>query len=430
MQDPKIQRLETEIERLKSAVQELTVLNEVAIAASSALEVGEMLDIIVEKSIKAVRAEQGSILLLTEQEDSPLKTLIRQDDFSQSRYASYKVGANITGWVLKNEQPLKIDDLATDTRFVTTEQERKEIRSALCIPIRIRAQMLGILIITNKKTHTPFSDSDMRLLSIIAAQSGQLIRNSQLQEETIAKKRMEHELFMARNIQKGLLPTESLQNEHLEIASYFNAADEVSGDYYDYFDLGEGRIGIVMADVSGHGTSSALMMTMVKGILHSLAYDFESADRLLAKTNVILSQIMPKEMFVTVVFLVVDTASRKLCFSNAGHNPLLLYRSQNKSCEMVELRGPALGLTSLAKYTEKEIDLHTGDIFVLYTDGVTEAFNSKKEMFEETRLVQAVEKSAREGAFGIIASVRRDLQEFISDAAQSDDVAIIAVKVK
>jgi sigma-B regulation protein RsbU (phosphoserine phosphatase) len=290
--------------------------------------------------------------------------------------------------------------------------------------------MLGILIVTNKKTHTPFSDSDMRLLSIIAAQSGQLIRNSQLQVETLAKKRMEHELAMARNIQKGLLPTESLQNAHLEIASYFNAADEVSGDYYDYFDLGEGRIGIVMADVSGHGTSSALMMTMVKGILHSLAYDFSSADQLLAKTNAILSRIIPKEMFVTVVFAVVDSASRKLRFSNAGHNPLLLYRAQKKACEMVELRGPALGLTSLAKYSEKEIDLQPGDVVVLYTDGVTEAFNKNKEMFEEARLIRAVEASSEEGAFGIIASVRRDLQEFVGEAAQSDDVAIIAVKVK
>ncbi|MFQ5629255.1 MAG: PP2C family protein-serine/threonine phosphatase [bacterium] len=430
MLDPKIQRLETEIERLKSAIQELTVLNDIAIAASSALEVGEMLDIIVEKSIKAVRAEQGSILLLTEEDDSPLKTLIRQEDFSKSQYASYKVGANITGWVMKHEQPLKIDDLATDTRFATTEQERQEIRSALCIPIRFRAKLLGILIATNKKTRTPFSESDLRLLSIIAAQSGQLIRNSQLQEETIDKKRMEHELGMARNIQKGLLPTESLQNEHLEIASYFNAADEISGDYFDYFDLGEGRIGIVVADVSGHGTSSALMMTMVKGILHSLTYDFSSADRLLTKTNVILSQIMPKEMFVTVVFLVVDSAKRTLHFSNAGHNPLLFYHAQSQSCELVELRGPALGLTTLAKYSEKEIGLHSGDVFVLYTDGVTEAFNSKKEMFEETRLIRAVQASANGSVAAVITSIRRDLKGFTGESAQSDDVAIIAVKLK
>ncbi len=428
MEDQKILQLENEIRRLKSAVEELIVLNELAVAAGTTLEVNNMLDIIVEKSIKAVKAEQGSILLVTEEKDAPLRTLIRQAD-QRSRLMTYKVGSHITGWVLKYKQPLMIENLATDPRFNTTEQERKEIKSVLCVPIQLQAKLIGILMVTNKKTHEPFNTDDLRLLSIIAAQSGQFIRNSQLQEEALQKKRMDQQLAVARDIQMSLLPKKVPETESLEISSYFNPADEVGGDYYDYFLLGEEQIGIVVADVSGHGPSAALVMTMVKGILHSITQKFESTDRILSEVNSILSRIAPTEMFVTMMFLVFDFKKNLLRYSSAGHNPLLFYESKAKSCRAVELRGPALGISSLSSYNEKEIPLDSGDLFFIYTDGVTEAFSEQMEMFEEKRLLQAVEEVALQHAGDTIEHVKNKLHEFTNKAPQSDDVAMIAVKV-
>jgi sigma-B regulation protein RsbU (phosphoserine phosphatase) len=428
MENAKITQLENEIRRLKSAVEELTVLNDLAISASTSLETDSMLDIIVEKSVKAVKAEQGSILLVTEQEGAPLKTLVRQAD-QRSRLLTYKVGFNITGWVLKNQQPLMIENLAIDARFQTTEQERKEIKSVLCVPIRFKAQLLGLLMVTNKKTFEPFNADDLRLLTIIAAQSGQLIRNSQLQAVALEQKRMEQELLVARKIQIGLLPKKPPANPSLEIVAYFNPMDEVGGDYYDYFDLGNEQIGVVMADVSGHGTSSALVMTMVKGVLQSIAPRFESPARLLAEMNVIFNRIAPKEMFVTMIFLVFDLKNRCLRYSNAGHNPLLFYDGRSQACEMMELRGPALGLSNLSTFQEKEKALRAGDVLLVYTDGVTEAFNGKGEMFEEARLVEAVAATASEPAGKIIERIKSKLLEFRGQSAQGDDVAMIAVKI-
>ncbi|MDZ7291751.1 MAG: SpoIIE family protein phosphatase [candidate division KSB1 bacterium] len=425
----KITQLENEVRRLRSAVEELTVLNDLAIAASTSLEVDQMLDIIVQKSIKAVKAEQGSILLVTEQQEAPLKTLIRQVDQQRSRIMNYKVGINITGWVLQHQQPLLIENLATDTRFQTTEQERKEIKNLLCVPIRFKAQLIGLLTVTNKRAFEPFNAEDLRLLSIIAAQSGQLIRNSQLQAEALEKKRMEQELLVARKIQTSLLPKKPPASERLEVSAYFNPADEVGGDYYDYFALGDEQFGVVMADVSGHGTSAALVMAMVKGVLQSIAQRFESPDRLLAEVNAILSRIAPKEMFVTMIFLVFDMKNKLLRYSNAGHNPLLFYDHQAQTCQMVELRGPALGLSALAAFQERQIALNAGDIFLIYTDGVTEAFNMAGKMFEEARLVQAVQATVSEPASNIIAHVKTKLQEFRGSAIQGDDVAMIAVKI-
>ncbi|MEK6572501.1 MAG: PP2C family protein-serine/threonine phosphatase, partial [Bacteroidota bacterium] len=249
------------------------------------------------------------------------------------------------------------------------------------------------------------------------------------QEETLQKKRMEQALAMAREMQISLLPKKVPETKSLEIHSYFNPADEVGGDYYDYFVLGEDRIGMVLADVSGHGPSAALVMTMVKGILHSITKKFESANQVLSEMNSILSGIIPVDMFVTMMFLVFDLKKKVLRYSSAGHNPLLYYDTSSRSCQMVALRAPALALSKLSQYQEKEIPLKDGDLFLIYTDGVTEAFNLQMEMFEETRLVQAVGEVATREAGNIIEHVRSKLQEFAGKAPQSDDVAMIAIKV-
>ncbi len=422
-------RLQREVERLKSAVDELTVLNDLAISASSSIEVDQMLDLIVEKSIKAVKAEQGSILLVTEQADAPLKTLVRQQD-QRSRLLTYRVGTHITGWVLKHQQPLMVEDLSRDERFRPTEQELKEIRSVLCVPIRHKAKIIGILMVTNKKTFAPFSESDLRLLSIIAAQSGQLIRNSQLQQEALERKRLQHELEMARKIQLNLVPKSSPRFAALEIASYFDPAEEVGGDYFDYFKLGEEQLGIVLADVSGHGASAALIMTMAKGILHSITHKFESCDETLAEMNAILNSIIPKEMFVTMLFLVFNLKQRVLRFSNAGHNPVLYCHGPGGQCEMLELPGPALGLTDMSVYQEREVALQSGDVFMIYTDGITEAFNAAGEMFEEARLMAAVREVRQADAASVVQQVKKRIQEFVGSAKQSDDMAMIVAKVQ
>ena len=381
-----------------------------------------------EKAIKAVKAEQGAILLLTEMEQAPLKTLIRQQD-RMSRMLTYKVGTNITGWVLKHKQPLMIENLATDERFKTTEQEREQLKTVLCVPIQFKAKMIGILTVTNKKTLQPFNANDLRLLSIIAAQSGQLIRNSQLQAEALEKERMQHELEMARDIQMSLLPKSVPESKGLDIASYFKSADHVGGDYFDYFSLSEDRLGIVLADVSGHGASSALVMTMVKGVIHTIAQHFQSSDALLKELNLILGKTIPKEMFVTMMFLEFDLKRKVLKYSNAGHNPLLFFDAKNKKTDMLELKGPALGLTNLSIYQEKELPLNAGDLFFVYTDGVTEAFNKEDQMFEEHRLLEAAEEVVSESAQKIIDHIQSKLRDFIKDAPQSDDVAMIAIKV-
>ncbi len=420
---------EMEIRHLKTALEELSVLNDLAVAAGSSTETGQTLDVILQKSIKAVRAEQGSISLVTEQKDNPFHTLIRQVDRSKT-HPVYHIGSHITGWVLKNKQALRIESLAGDRRFCASEEECRAIRSVLCVPIWCQARIIGILMMTNKKTGEPFDDGDLRLLSIIAAQSGQLIRNSQLQAEAVEKKRMEHELALARRIQSSLLPFNAPQSDRLEIAAWYQPAVEVGGDFYDYFVFDDRTIGVTIADVSGHGPSAAMMTSMLKGIFHTIIHQVVSPDSALSEMNLILSQTMPRGIFVTMMVLIFDVDGKVLQFSNAGHNPMIHFDGDSGSCEMIELPGCALNLVKGFKYGLRKVPLKKGDVFLIYTDGITEAVNEKSEMFETARLAQIVQESASGPCSKMIEQVKKCLISFTGKTIQEDDLLMIAIRVK
>ena len=397
--------------------------------ASTLFEVDDVLDAIVKKSIKAVNAEQGSIQLVTDMKDKPLQTLIRQGDFS-GVVKSYRLSLNITGWVLKNEQPLIIDDLANDERFQATDQETDDVKSAICLPIRYKAKIIGLLMILNKKSGETFNAADKKLLSIIAAQSGQLIRHSQLQQEAIEKNRLVHELGLARKMQMSLVPNENPKFDGLDIASYFNPADAVGGDYFDYFDLGDGKIGIVIADVSGHGPSAALMMTMMKGVFHSTIPNLDSMSDAMQEINAVLSRTLPQDIFITMLFMLFDSKNKVLQFSNAGHNPFVYYKSKDKSCQLFEFPGFALNLIPDATYSMQEIKLEADDLFILYTDGVTEAVDNNMKMYNTDSLMNVTKENVSGSAIKIVREVKNDLYGFIGNTKQDDDIAFIAIKIR
>lgn len=183
-----------EIQRLRTVVDELKLLNEIAMESSGAGSLEEILRTIIDRSLKVVNAEQGSIVLVTDDTGTSLKTFIRQDNLTSLRH-SYHVGTHIIGSVLYTREPLLIQDLAADGRFETTEEDRAEIRSVLCAPIINHGRLVGVFMMVNKKLGGAFTDDDLRLLMILSAQAGQLITNAQLQAETSQKR---EELALAR----------------------------------------------------------------------------------------------------------------------------------------------------------------------------------------------------------------------------------------
>ena len=200
--EQKVKDLELEIKRLKSALSELTLLNEIAIAAGKSTNIDDMLNMILQKCILAIGAEQGSVLLVPENKSDPLKTYIRQDDFSTLKH-SYHIGTEITGWVLINQKPLIIEDLKKDKRFSKSADEEKDIRSIICVPIWFEGLIIGVMMMINNKKKKYYDNEDLTLLSIISVQIGQMIKNLQYQKEVYEKeKTADIAILQAENLQE------------------------------------------------------------------------------------------------------------------------------------------------------------------------------------------------------------------------------------
>ncbi|NIR50896.1 SpoIIE family protein phosphatase [candidate division KSB1 bacterium] len=427
-----INKLKKENARLKKTVEDLWTINNLARIISSTMPVKEILDKVVAASLKAVNAQQGTISLLNYDQDEKkgdqFKTLIRKVD-TISPVGKLRLNEELSDRMIKDRQPLIINDVAEDKTFRDAQPLSQNIRSILSVPLLCKGELIGVVNVFNKK-EDGFSKEDQRLLSIIASQSAQVIENARLYEEEKRLRRIQHELEMARDIQQGLIPKVLPATEHLDIASYFNPAEQVGGDYFDYFNIDTNKTGFVMADVSGHGTSAALVMTMVKGIVHAIVHEFDSPHQILAEINSILTHIGPKDKFITMMFMMIDWKKKKLYYSNAGHNPLLFHDHRSKKSELIVLKGPALGIAPDPKYQDKEMSVNSGDLIFIYTDGIIEAFDGRGDMFEEKRLLKAVNDSGSKDAAAVIEHVRSTLLKFTEKAPQSDDIAMIAVKMK
>lgn len=421
-----LKRLEAENQRLKRAVEELSVLNEVALAVSSASALDQVIDLIVQKCVKHLRVEQGAVLLLDrQQEQAPLKTMVRK---VRSDYAGipYRLGDQITGWMIKNQQPLLIPDLAADERF-RMPPEAADVRNLLCVPLRLKGGMVGVLTVFNKIGGEGFSESDQRLLTIIAAQSAQVIETTRLLEEEQALARIEQELNTARDIQRRLLPKYPPTIAGYDIAGRSEAARLVGGDYFDFLESAQDGLGLCLADVSGKGISAALVMAAVQATVRSQSLTGLPLGEQVGNANRLLYDSTESDKFVTMFYGRLDPNSGALRYTNAGHNPPAVF-SDRAEPELLEAGGPVLGVLPQMPFSEGSAELAPGSTLVVYSDGISEAMDSKDEEFGEERFYQLVRDNRDLSAAAFVDKVFAAVKEFCGDAPQTDDMSLIVVR--
>lgn len=247
------------------------------------------------------------------------------------------------------------------------------------------------------------------------------------------RERMARELEIARNVQMSLLPKENPLLEGYDIAGICIPALEVGGDYYDFFQLGNGKVGIAIGDVSGKGVPAAIYMTLTKGILQSHAGESNSPKEVLRKLNRQMYTNIDRSSFVSMFYAVLDMKRNKIRFSRAGHNPAILaQRSTNKST-LIQPKGIALGLEAGERFQtcleEHEMPLQSGDVLTFYTDGFTEASNSEGEEFGESRLESEISSNKTLSANIIIQKVVRSVKQFVGNHPQHDDMTMVVIKV-
>jgi len=258
-----------------------------------------------------------------------------------------------------------------------------------------------------------------------------------LLREHAEKQRLEEELRIARQIQMSLLPQGAVTHPGLRIAALCLPATEVGGDYYDLLPLSESRLAVLVADVSGKGTSAALYMAELKGLVLSLSRIYDSPGRLLVEANRILAANMDPRSFVTMTYAVVDTAARTMRYARAGHNPILHLEAATGRTRMLAPPGLGLGLDPGGRFEEileeAVLPLRSGDVFLFFTDGLTEAMNERSELFGESRLRELMESVDGAGDGTPVAELKErilaEIRRFVGGAAAQDDLTLVILKV-
>jgi len=260
-----------------------------------------------------------------------------------------------------------------------------------------------------------------------------LITERQTKEERDAflseLERKKAELRIAHEIQMSFLPERLPDVPGFELAALSLPAKEVGGDFYDAIPLPGGRTALAIADVSGKGVPAALFMALSRTVLRANALVSRGAREAIREANVLIAEDAKSGMFVTVFYAVADPIERTLTYVNAGHNPPLLFRAGGGRPEELKGTGIILGVMPEAEYGEETIHLKSGDLVLLYTDGVTEAINPGEEQFGEARLIETVASSLDRSPAGIVENVRDAVMEFSGDEPQFDDLTLMALRV-
>ncbi|OPX24766.1 MAG: hypothetical protein B1H05_04640 [Candidatus Cloacimonas sp. 4484_140] len=254
------------------------------------------------------------------------------------------------------------------------------------------------------------------------------------QKNLAEQERIQKEMQLAQDIQQTLLPAEVPKLEGYEISSFYEAAKEVGGDYYDFIEVDKDTLGIVIADVSGKGVPGSLIMTMIRTALRTEARSIKSASEVLARVNEFVVKDMKKGMFVTLFYIIIDSKRRRINYASAGHNPMILYRKSNNKTFYLNPRGFPVGISLpdselFKKSIESDtIQLAEDDILILYTDGITEAMNNRREMFGEERLLQVIREYGHLSTEDFVEKLKDEIHSFTEGFEQNDDITLVAIK--
>ena len=299
----------------------------------------------------------------------------------------------------------------------------------LVVPLVSQGELIGVLNLGPRLSEQDYSGDDRKLLDNLAAQAAPAVRVGQLvrQQETEARsrERIEQELKVATLIQQNFLPKELPDLSGWQVAAYYRPAREVGGDFYDFIELDEDKLGIVIGDVTDKGVPAAMVMAATRSVLRASAQRLMAPGEVLERVNELLCPDMPEKMFVTCFYAVLDRRSGKLSFANAGHDVPYLGTPDGEVTEL-RARGMPLGLMPGMGYEEKEAELGPGDTALLYSDGLAEAHDSDHEMFGFPRVKGLT--GERKGGQELIDLLLSELEGFTGrDWEQEDDITLVTV---
>jgi sigma-B regulation protein RsbU (phosphoserine phosphatase) len=421
-----------QILRLKDNV---TRLYDVGRSLSSTLILQDLLVLVVDHVVEISRAQRGYIMLL--------------EGTGAGRHLDFKAGRDARKRNLASEHfgfSTTITQRALAERrsvVMTTMPEQDlsksivqmELQSVMCVPLKEKEEVIGLVYVDSQQSNKEFDASDLEVVESLCGQAAVAIVNAKLYHEAGEKQRLAHELDIAAQLQRDMLPKTIPEVRGLELHGLLVPATEVGGDYYDFIphDKTKESLTVAIGDVSGKGVGAGLVMAMARSALRSLIQHHGAPQgplQIVRSLNVTLCRGIPPNMFMTLNVLVWDAAAQTLRYTPCGHEHLLVYRGVPRTVEVIKAGGVAAGVLEQASnmLKEHELSLMPGDQLLLYTDGVTEAMDLVHAQFGRERLVEMVAEHGHRSPQELCETILAALEEHRGAADRHDDITLVALR--
>ena len=378
----------------------------------------DLFPLILDLSIQAVNAQRGVLLLL---EGDQLAAKAHKGD-------GFRISTAVRDRVLREKSSVLVRDAQLDDAFKGRMSiVEQKVHTMMAVPLETKDRCIGLIYVDSPFILREFTKNDLSLLTVMANVAAIRIEHARLAEVEAAERVMKRDLSQAAEIQTGMLPSRAPDIAGVDLAGFNVPCRTVGGDYYDFFPYAGPSVGLALGDVSGKGMAASLMMMALHARVHVLAETPGNLGDFMMRLNKATCATCPSNRFITFFFSVLDAVSGDLRFANAGHNPPILLRASGEA-RMLEGGGPVLGVISIAPYSEESSNLGSGDLLVLYSDGVTEANNPDFDEFGEERFIRVLSENRAHTAREIVDAVTAALKEFTAGAPQADDITLLVAK--
>lgn len=420
----------------------LGVLLEVARTMGTALSLEDVLTAVVDAAIQLTRTERG-VLLLANPSGEMQTAVARDAQRGTLQPEQLQVSQSVVKRVGDTRRELIVSDMGEESSAGQNESiARLALRTVVAIPVAKlpvidtldatistrQGELLGVLYLDSHVPSSAFSDLDREVLRSLAREAATVVENARLFAASRAKARLDHEIEIASQIQRQLLPKSLPNLPNVAVAGATLACHSVGGDCFDVIELGGGRHGFFVGDVSGKGISAALLATLLQGVFFTTAAMDIALTAIFSRVNQYLCERSGDDRYATVFYGILDKSGR-FEYVNAGHVPPLLRRRSGALESLASANFP-VGMFPEADYESARVQLEPGDYLVIYSDGVSEASNARNEMFEESRLRGILESFGGQSVEELAAGIRDGMKNFTEGAPQSDDITILVIQYK
>jgi len=411
----------------RGAMAELQGIIEVTKSLNSTIDLAELINIILRLATRQTGAKRATVFLVDKE---------RQEIWSlvglglEQQEIRMPINQGLAGWVATHGQTVNIADAYQDTRFDRAADQKTGFltRSVLCHPIRNNnEEIVGVLQLLNKSTGS-FNAGDQAFLEAISLHVALALENARMHRAMLVQERLERDLALARSIQSSLLPDTPPQLAEFEISVFHRPTQMVGGDYYDFLMLDQDTLLTVVADVEGKGVASALMMSNLQAMLHTLVGHLHSLERLVEAINNLMASEGRQRKFMSMFVAMLDRRHRGLHYINAGHVPPVVVRA-NGETESLREGGMVIGVIPGQSYSRGFLRLEKGDVILACTDGITEAMDRSGDEYGLERLTKTVTKYRQQKAEEIVKDVLIEVDEFSRGGTHEDDRVVLILKV-